>query len=119
MNAKNTIGPIGTNYISLSAGTDSRTILALLRHYHIKHKAISFGKLNMFETDRIKKFAKKYKIPWQLINLEGIENTFDELFYRGTFIYNGLLNPLIIHLIPFYDKIKQYGTRRSQHLFKK
>ena len=61
MNAKNTIGPIGTNYISLSAGTDSRTILALLRHYHIKHKAISFGKLNMFETDRIKKFAKKYK----------------------------------------------------------
>jgi hypothetical protein len=98
------------NYIGLSAGSDSHTILAFLRHCHINHEAISYGRNYVFETYKIKKFTKKYKIPWRLVNLEGFEDRFNELFLKGTLISNGLLNPILLHAMILYNQIEQENT---------
>jgi hypothetical protein len=105
--AKNKIGSSSTNTIALSSGTDSRTVLACLRHFDMKPNAISFGRNDMVETYKINKFINNIKIPWQLVHLDGFEIRFDELFSKGNFISNGLLNPFRTHYMTFYNQIKQ------------
>jgi len=110
LKVKEKIEPTTTNNISLSAGSDSRTILSCLRHFGIKFSAISFGKNDMVETHKINRLIKKLTIPWQLVNLEGFEDNFNELFTQGTFISNGLLNPFRSHYMIVYDQIKRGDT---------
>lgn len=105
LKAKDKIGTTKTINIALSAGSDSRVVLACLRHFGMKPNAISFGKKDMVETHKINRLINKLKIPWQLINLEGFEDNFNELFTNGTNISNGLLNPSRSHYMIVYKQI--------------
>ena len=107
LKAKNRIGLNTKNNIALSSGSDSRTILACLRHFSMHPNAISWGRNDMIETYKIYKLINKLNIPFQLVNLEGFEDSFNELFSRGTLISNGLLNPYRTHYITLYKHIKE------------
>jgi hypothetical protein len=109
---KNINKPYQKNYISLSAGSDSRTVLACLLHYSFIPQAISFGRDDMLESEKIRKMTDELKIPWNFVDLRGFEKDFNELFIKGTYIGNGLLNPYRTHYLVFYDNIK-----RNNNLF--
>ena len=98
---------ISQNKIALSAGSDSRTILACLRYFNMNPYAISFGRKDMVETQKVENLTHNLNIPWQLVSLEGFEKNFDNLFRKGTFITNGYLNPLRTHYVVLYDHLNE------------
>ena len=104
--AKKKIGYDNSCTLGISAGADTRTILACLKHTNMKYNTVSFGMSHLIETNKIIKFVNKFHIPWKLIDLKGYEKKFINLFKRETCISNGSLNPLRTHYLYYYDKIK-------------
>ena len=90
-------------YLCLSAGSDTRTILACMRNKHIRVKAVSFGSDTYKETVLIKKLVQRYKVPWSLVNLNGFENDWVRLVTRSIVEGNGLLNASRLHYFRLYD----------------
>ncbi len=105
--ANHRIGPDLTNYISLSAGSDSRTVLACMRAHRMRPHAVSFGRHDMAETKEISGLTHRLHIPWLFIDVEGFEEKFEDLFVDGTFFSNGLLNPLRTHYVWLYRHIRR------------
>jgi hypothetical protein len=105
LQAKNNSSPDSVNQLGLSSGSDSRTLLACLRHFDMKFDAISYGRDDMAETGRIRNLVNTFGVNWRLADMAGFENNFDSLFTEGTFISSGLLNPLRTHYKVFYDQV--------------
>lgn len=94
--------------ISLSAGSDSRTLLACLRHYGFEVKARSWGGDNFLETKKIQKLVNKFNIPWDLIPSDDYLTDFLENYKRGILVSNGLL-PALHHQF-YYDRLDPFCT---------
>jgi hypothetical protein len=108
--AKSRIASGATNYIALSSGSDSRTVLACLRYFDMNPHALSFGQHHLRETKRIEQLVNKLNIPWNLVDIDGFEKEFDQLSMKGTLISNGFLNPLRSHYIKFYESVDEGNT---------
>jgi hypothetical protein len=108
--AKSRIASDATNYIALSSGSDSRTVLACLRYFDMNPHALSFGQHHLRETKRIEQLVNKLNIPWNLVDIDGFEKEFEQLSMKGTLISNGFLNPLRSHYIKFYESVDEGNT---------
>ncbi len=105
--AKQRIGRDRTTYISLSSGSDSRTVLSCLRGMKMQPHAISFGNFNMLETRDVAELTHQLHVPWLFVDLAEFPDRFDELFAEGTFFSNGLLNPLRTHYPWLYSHMRR------------
>ena len=66
---KNYFHPSNVNpYITLTAGSDTRAILAILLHYGMNPEAIVFGDERNLETFYVEKLCSKYNIHLNFIN---------------------------------------------------
>lgn len=108
--ANHRIGPECTNYLTLSAGSDSRTVLACMRAFRMRPHAVSFGRYDMLETRAVTELTHSLHIPWLYVDMEGFEEKFEELFIEGTFFSSGLLNPLRTHYVWMYNHIRRGNT---------
>lgn len=105
--ARNRIGSGKTSYLSLSSGSDSRTVLACMRGVGMKPHAVSFGQFNMVETRAVNRLSQEFGIPWLFVDLAGFHDSFPELFADGMFFSNGLLNPLRTHYVWLYSHLRR------------
>jgi len=103
--AKEKIGNTKPINIALSAGSDSRTVLACLRHFGMNPNAITFGKNDSLESHLVKELVEKLDTQWTFVDLKDFESDFENLFSTGTFISNGLLNPFRTHYCVLYNQI--------------
>jgi hypothetical protein len=92
-------------YIGLSAGSDSRTVLAAMRGKGLTVRAVSFGCCDYNETVLIRKFVQRYEIPWRLVDLDGFEDGWIPFMRKGVVETSGLLNASRLHYFRLYDSV--------------
>jgi len=95
----------GTAAITLSAGSDSRTVLAGLISSGFPLKAYSFGTPALYETREIERLTRRFGIDWRFIDIDDTDARWFELFRESTADSNGLLNPLRTHYEILYGTI--------------
>lgn len=105
--AKKVVGPDKTNYISLSSGSDSRTVLSCLRAQNMKPHAASFGNFGMLETKAVCEFTHSLRMPWLFVDIEDFDSRFLPLFVDGAFFSSGLINPLRTHYVWYYSHLRR------------
>jgi len=91
--------------VSISAGSDSNTVLSCVRSMGMPFKAYSFGAPYMIETRHIARNAKRLGLDWELIDMSRIESTWRDRFRRSLIDTNGLANPYRTHYVDYYDSI--------------
>lgn len=96
----------GKAIISLSAGSDSRSVLAGLRSKNMLVKAVSFGSRNLYETSFINKMCHDLNIINDVYYFEDLLVNYEELFIGGMARTNGLLNPFRVHYPSFYKSVQ-------------
>jgi hypothetical protein len=92
------------NYMSISAGADSRTVLTGLRYSKISFKSVSWGDEDYLETANIRTLVKKLKLDLVIINFQDLIVNYKEMIKEGIFLSNGMLPA--IHLYYFRTKIR-------------
>jgi hypothetical protein len=73
--------------LSLSSGSDSRTVLAGLMYSHVPFKAKSWGEAYYRETKLIKEFVQKFGLDWDLIGFKDFAGNL-ERYDREAFLYS-------------------------------
>jgi hypothetical protein len=92
------------NYMALSAGSDSRTVLSGLRYSKIPFKSVSWGDEDYLETVNIRSLVKNLKLDWDIINFQDLIVNYKDILREGIFLSNGMLPS--IHLFYFRTKIR-------------
>ena len=77
--------------LSLSAGSDSRTVLAGLLASGARFTSFSWGGSDYIETGRIRKLAGRFGLDWQIIDFEAMKRNYIELHLRSVFFSGGLI----------------------------
>lgn len=77
--------------LSLSAGSDSRSVLAGLMHSRKNFKSYSWGGSQYLETLKIKKLVKKYNLNWDIIEFDSLKNNYQDYLKYEFFISNSLV----------------------------
>jgi asparagine synthetase B (glutamine-hydrolysing) len=73
--------------LSLSSGSDSRTVLSGLLYSGVKFKSKSWGEPYYRETKLIREFAQKFGLDWQLIGFDDFAANL-ERYDREAFLYS-------------------------------
>lgn len=97
-------------YLALSAGSDSRSILAALRHFGFNLHCVSWGKENYLEKDQVKKLANIINVPLEFFPLVDFETKYEDFLLAGTKKTNGLMNPFRTHYVEYYSKLSGSGN---------
>lgn len=97
-------------HLSLSAGSDSRAILAGLRHFEFTCKGFCFGGRNYLEKDKVAELARRLGLELGFIELTDYEQQFEANFSEGMRLSNGYLNPLRTHYLEYYRKLPATGV---------
>jgi len=97
-------------YLSLSSGSDSRLILAALRHFGFNFRCTCFGTEHYAEKEQITDLAEKFHIPLDFLPFSEYETKFEHYFLEGMKRSNGFLNPLRTHYVEYYSKLPQQGN---------
>lgn len=97
------IYPDENNILALSAGSDSRLILAALINKKINFETFSFGGTDYLETYKIKKFCKKFGIKNTLIDFNELFENYDNYLGKAVFYTNGLAPS--VNYYYFYSKL--------------
>lgn len=82
--------------LSLSAGSDSRTVLAGLLNARVPFKAFSWGGKSYLESKKIQDLISKFKIDWRIIDFDKLQEDYFNYYYRSIFLSNGLI-PAVHH----------------------
>lgn len=88
--------------LSLSAGSDSRTILSGLVKAGVDVNAVSFGGDNFLETLAIEKIVKRLGLKWRIINFADLLADWTGSFHSASLLTNGLINAFRVHYWHFY-----------------
>lgn len=88
--------------IALSAGSDTRTILATLMKYNIHPEALSFGNDRGLEMYEIKKLCKKYKVNLSVINPRIESDNYIKWLRKLSRNSNYLINGQNIHIAKIF-----------------
>ena len=91
--------------VSISAGSDSRTVLAILRGIGAPIHAWSFGSPGLVETDLIGRLVRDFDLEWTLVDMSEFRSPWVERFRRTLRETGGLLNPYRTHYGEFYDRM--------------
>lgn len=91
--------------ISLSSGSDSRTVLSALLNHELHPQAYVFGSANYLESARVKNLCSLVDVPCNMIELQKGFETFDRDILLANVITHGFLNPLRSHYFQFYGAI--------------
>jgi hypothetical protein len=86
--------------LSLSSGSDSRTVLAGLMYKQVPFRAKSWGETYYRETKLISEFVKKFGINWELIGFSDFADNLDK-YNREAVLYSSGDAPST-HLYYFY-----------------
>lgn len=89
--------------LSLSAGCDSRTILAGLLTVSKKFKTFSWGGSNYLETYKIKKLIKNLDIENLLVTFDDLIENYNTYLIKAFYITSGLLAS--VHYYYYYSKL--------------
>ena len=90
-------------YITLSAGSDTRTILATLFHYNMLPEAVVFGDDESLELYYVEKLCRKYGIAIHKIDSRIYPNDYIKELERYLKLGNHLVNGQNIHLARIFD----------------
>lgn len=96
--------------LSLSAGSDSRSVLAGLLNAKKKFKAYSWGGANYLETYKIRKIVQEFDLEWDLVDFAKLMNDYARYHYQSIYHSSGL-SPAIHHF--FY----RANLPRNSYLF--
>lgn len=88
--------------VSISAGSDSRTVLAILRATGAPIHAWSFGSPGLVETDLIERLVRRFGLEWTLVDMSAFASAWVERFRRTLRATGGLLNPYRTHYEEFF-----------------
>lgn len=91
--------------LSISAGSDSRTLLSCLRYFDIKHRLFCFGRDNYAEYLDIKKFLKELGETLEYIKLSDNTDEYEYILEHAIVQSNGLINPFRVHYYDYYNKL--------------
>jgi len=91
--------------LSISSGSDSRTLLACLRYYDIKHTCFCFGKDNYAEFKNTEAFLDSLGERVNYVKLSESRSSYFEWLDKAIFQSNGLINPLRIHYYDYYNQL--------------
>ncbi len=97
-------------HLSLSAGSDSRVILAALRHFGFRHKAYCFGKSNYTEKDKVRALTHRLHTELEFVELSDFEEQFGANLSAGMRQSNGYMNPLRTHYMEYYRQLPTTGV---------
>jgi len=92
--------------IGLSAGSDSRTILAGLLKYGLLDHAVSFGRDDFAETHAIGRLTRQMGIRSVFHNLPDLHTGWSDSYIHGEIITNGLLHPSRVHYVKHYARVE-------------
>ena len=92
--------------ISLSSGTDSRTVLAGMLQNDILERVVSFGRDDLLETQAINRFADKYCFASTQYDYQQLLCNWEENYMRGMIVTQGLLNPTRVHYANYYKTLE-------------
>lgn len=90
--------------LSLSAGSDSQSILAGLNYYKYNVRCVTWGEDNYLEKDRVKLLIENLSLASSFIPISKFRIDHQEYFLRGSFVTNGFMNPLRTHYYEIYQK---------------
>jgi hypothetical protein len=91
--------------ISLSGGSDSRTVLSGLMYTGKYFETYSWGGSEYLETYKIKKLADKLSLKNTLIEYEELAAYYDKYLAQGVFLTNGMLTA--VHQYYYYTKLPE------------
>jgi hypothetical protein len=91
--------------LSLSAGSDSRTILSGLLKSGLDFSTVSFGGDNFLETLAIEKIVKRRGLKWRIINFADLLADWTESFHSASLLTNGLINAFRVHYWHYYREL--------------
>jgi hypothetical protein len=86
--AANIFAPI---ILALSAGSDSRTVLAGLLNNNENILCLSWGGSDYLETQRIKRLVKEFDLNWKLIDFSLLIEKYEYFTRKSLFDSNGLM----------------------------
>jgi hypothetical protein len=91
--------------VSISAGSDSNTVLSCVRGFGIPYRAYSFGTPHLVETRQIELNSKRLAFDWTLVDMSDFGSSWRDRFRRTLPLTNGLLNPYRTHYQEYYGAI--------------
>lgn len=88
--------------LSLSGGTDSRTVLSGLLKAGLSPEAVSFGRDDFIETRAIRSLTRKRGVKSTIYSFESLMSDWENVFRRASLVTNGLINPFRAQYANFY-----------------
>jgi hypothetical protein len=88
--------------LSLSGGSDSRTVLSGLLKYGVDVRVVSFGGEDFLETGAIRALAKARGLNSTIYDFAELLSNWSETFHSASLVTNGLLNPFRVHYGNYY-----------------
>lgn len=82
--------------LSISAGSDSRSVLAGLLFAGKKFKSYSWGGKNYMETRKIENLVNKFSLDWEVLDFSKLQSDFIHYHLNSIYFSNGLI-PAIHH----------------------
>jgi hypothetical protein len=92
--------------MSLSAGSDSRTVLSGLLGSGMDVDIVSFGGENFLETRNIRALAKARGLAPKIYDFADLLSNWTETFHSASLVTNGLLNPFRVHYGNYYRSLE-------------
>lgn len=86
--------------LSISAGSDSRSILAGLKYAERKFKAYSWGGDDYMETRKIEKLVKQFNLDWEPLYFKKLQADFMNYHFNSIYFSSGLI-PAVHHFYYF------------------
>ena len=93
--------------VSISAGSDSNTVLSCVRGFGIPYKTYSFGAQHLVETRQIELNSRRLEFDWTLVDMSTFSSNWRDRFSRTLPVTNGLLNPYRTHYEEYYGSIPE------------
>ena len=92
--------------MSLSSGSDSRTILSGIVGSGMKVDVVSFGGESFLETRNIRALAEARGLKATIYDFTDLLSNWTETFHTASLIGNGLLNPFRVHYGNYYRRLE-------------
>lgn len=91
--------------LSLSAGSDSRTVLSGLMYTGKEFSTYSWGGSEYLETFKIKKIVNKLSLKNKIIDYKDLADNYDSYLREGIFLTSGLLTA--VHQYYYYSRLPE------------